>query len=271
MRSDGQSVAPAALAGSKASRRWLRHKPRDPNKEAGVESPASVLWATGRCKGTRCGTLCRGQRWCQGCVGTTGARRQPGTEGRPLLPPHPHQCDQTGHSQRRSQARPESRRDRRPSSTYHQVTTKMAAVSPLDWHPGQRCSSGSPGAGASQGRAVAHTSPAVGLPAGWTCPLPQAQARSVSLQKPHGCGSSLSFAVRPLGMLCCGCFSATFLCSQSSSCARPAGAGGSAPSAQGCVGSRAGGHPSLLAFPTASHLMLTCSSLFLTRGNNSPD
>ena len=65
--------------------------------------------------------------------------------------------------------------------------------------------------------------------------------------------------------------SATFLCSQSSSCARPAGAGGSAPSAQGCVGSRAGGHPSLLAFPTASHLMLTCSSLFLTRGNNSPD
>ena len=99
MRSDGQSVAPAALVGSKASRRWLRHKLRDPNKEAGVESPASVLWATGRCKGTRCGTLCRGQRWCQGCVGTTGARRQPGTEGCPLLPPHPHQCNQTGHSQ----------------------------------------------------------------------------------------------------------------------------------------------------------------------------
>lgn len=147
----------------------------------------------------------------------------------------------------------------------------MAAVSPPDWHPGHRRSFRSAGAGVSQGRAVAHTSPAVGLPGGWTCPLPQAQARSVSLQKPRGC-ASLSFAVRPLGMLCCGCCSATCLCSQSSSCARPAGADGSAPSPQACVG----GNPSLLPFPAASHLMLMCSCFLseeaaaLTKKKNEP-
>ena len=118
----------------------------------------------------------------------------------------------------------------------------------------------------SQGRAVAHTSPAVGLlgRAGWTrSPLPQAQARSVSLQKPTWLWFFTQFCSKASGNAVLWLILSHFpLLSEQQSC-QACGSWWFCPKSPRTTAPRRVVIHLLLPFPTASHLMLTCSSLLL--------